>query len=84
MTVIGVQDKEGTYEGIAYHNYLIHCVKDDGDALGQVTEVVKVKVSKCKEIFGKSMSLDDMDDLIGKDIRCYYDKYGSVNEIRIL
>lgn len=83
MTVVGIQEKKGNYQGNDYHNYLIHCLKDDGDALGQVTEVLKVKVAKSKEVFGKTVDITDLDELIGKDIRCHYDRYGAVSEILV-
>jgi len=84
MTVVGIQEKKGEYNGNAYHNYLIHCLKDDDNALGQISEVLKVKVAKVKEIFGKPMGLEDLDSIIGEDIRCYYDKFGSPSEIRVV
>ena len=84
MTVVGIQEKSGEYNGTKYHNYLIHCLKDDDSALGQISEVLKVKVPKVKEIFGKSMDYDDLNDLIGEEIRCYYDKFGSPSEIRVV
>lgn len=83
MVVVGIQEKSGNYNGNDYHNYLLHCLKDDDNALGQISEVLKVKVSKTKEVFGKTMELEDLDDLIGTEIRAYYDRYGQVSEIRI-
>lgn len=84
MTVVGIQEKKGEYNGNAYHNYLIHCLKDDDNALGQVSEIVKVKFASVKEVFGKPMSLPELDSLIGEDIRCYYDKFGNATEIRVV
>lgn len=84
MQVVGIQEKKGNYNGVAYHNYLIHCLKDDGESLGQISEVVKVKASKSKEVFGKTVDITDLDDFIGKEIRCYYDKFGSATEIRVV
>ena len=84
MVVVGIQEKKGEYNGITYHNYLIHCLKDDDNALGQISEVIKVKVSKVKEIFGRAMEYSDLDDLIGEEIRCYYDRHGNASEIRVV
>ena len=84
MKVVGIQEKKGNYQGTDYHNYLIHCLKDDEEALGQISEVVKVKYAKAKEVFGRVMSAHDLNELIGKEIRCYYDRYGAATEIRVI
>ena len=84
MTVVGIQEKKGEYNGNAYHNYLIHCLKDDDNALGQVPETVKVKFASVKEVFGKVMSIADFDALIGCEIRAYYDKFGNATEVRVI
>lgn len=84
MTVVGVQEKKGNYQGNDYHNYLIHCLKDDGEAFGQVTEVLKVKAAKSKEVFGKTVDFADLDDYVGKEIQCHYDRYGSVSVINVI
>lgn len=84
MVVVGIQEKKGEYNGNAYHNYLIHCLKDDDNALGQISEVIKVKRSNSKEIFGRKMDYSDLDDLIGEEIRCHYDRYGNASEILVV
>lgn len=84
MKVVGIQEKKGNYQGTEYHNYLIHCLKDDEEAIGQISEVVKVKFVKAKEVFGRVMSADDFNALIGKEIRCYFDCYGVTTEIRVI
>lgn len=84
MKVVGIAEKKGEYQGTAYHNYMIHCLKDDDEALGQISEVLKVKVAKVKEVFGRPMEYYDLDDLIGAEIRCYYDKFGAPSEIRVV
>lgn len=84
MKVVGIQEKKGNYNGIAYHNYLLHCLKSDGEALGEISEVVKVKVANSKEVFGTAVDVTFLNSLIGKEIRCYYDKFGVATEIRVL
>lgn len=83
MKLVGVQEKKGNYNGINYHNYLLHCLKVDGESLGEISEVVKVKVANAREVFGTAVDITYLDSLIGKDIRCYYDKFGVSSEIRV-
>ena len=86
MKVVGVKAKSGTYEGTAYNNVYLHCLKDDENAEGQVCEVVKVKFSKLAEVFGTNpMTYEDVCALIGMDINVLYaDKYNNVGMITIL
>lgn len=84
MKVVGIQEKSGNYQGSDYHNYLLHCLKDDDNALGQVSEIIKIKFANVKEVFGKPMSLDDFNGLIGQEIRCYYNRFGQATEIRVV
>jgi hypothetical protein len=81
MVVVGIQEKQGEYNGIKYHNYMLHCLKDDDNALGQVSEVLKVKVANFKEIFGCPFSIDYLNSIIGCEIRAHYDRNGNVSEI---
>lgn len=84
MKVVGIDEKKGNYNGVNYHNYLIHCLKVDARALGEISEVVKVKVANSKEVFGTVVDSTYLQSLIGKEIRCYYDKFGVATEVRVL
>lgn len=84
MKVVGVQEKSGEYQGQKYHNYLTHCLKEDDNALGVISEIVKLKYAKVSEVFGHPMNPEDWQSLISKDIRCYFDKFGQTEEIRII
>jgi len=84
MRVVGVQQRSGEYQGNKYDNFLIHCLKEDDDCLGEISEIVKVKASKVKEIFGRQMQPEDWQNLIGKEIRQYCDKYGQTIEVRVV
>ncbi len=83
LKVVGVQEKEGIYQGLPYHNYVLHCTREDVNAFGVVTEQVKVKSKSIKDVFGCTMTNSDWDLLVGKDIRVFYDKYGQADEIRV-
>lgn len=84
MKVVGIQEKKGNYNGINYDNYLLHCLKNDAQAIGEISEVVKVKVANSKEVFGTVVDETYRRSLVGKEIRCYYDKFGVVTEVRVL
>lgn len=84
LTVIGVQQKKGTYQGVAYDNYFLHCTREDENAFGVVSEQIKVKSLSVPDIFGFSMTNSDWDELIGKNICVFYNKYGNVDEVRIM
>lgn len=84
LTVIGVQQKNGTYQGVAYDNYVLHCTREDENAFGVVSEQVKIKSKSVSDIFGISMNNSDWADLIGKTIRVFYNKYGNADEVRIV
>lgn len=84
MKVVGMIQKHGEYKGREYDNVYLHCITSHEDAVGELTEVVKVKTSEVRDVFGKPMSAADWGNLLGKSIRVYYGRYGRVDEIRIL
>lgn len=71
LTVIGIVHSQGEFNGQAYDNYNIHCVRtglQDKGEVGQVSSVVKVKAS----LFVSSPVE------VGDTITPYYDRYGRV------
>lgn len=84
MKVIGIIQKKGEYQGREYNNLMIHCIVSDRRAVGELTEVLKVRMAAVDEVFGKRMSDADLDELVGKEIRVAYNRYGNVDYIDIL
>ena len=84
LTVIGVQQKKGIYHTVPYDNYVLHCTREDENAFGVVTDQIKVKSLSVPDVFGFSMTNSDWEELIGKTICVFYNKYGSADEIRIV
>lgn len=84
MKVIGIQERSGEYQGNKYHNVMIHCTKESDDSYGEITEVIKVKFSNVREVFGKAMSSADWQNLISKNIFVNYDRYGVVQFVQIV
>lgn len=69
MTVVGIVHKSGTFNGQAYDNYVLHCVRpadENSNENGQITEIVKVKANL---FLGSDVK-------IGSDISPVYDRYG--------
>lgn len=81
--VIGVQEKAGEYQGHEYHNVLLHTTTTADNALGEVTEVIKVKYNDVPEVFNKVMKSEDWQNLIGNEISVMYDRYGRTADIQI-
>lgn len=86
LNVVGVQEKKGNYQGVDYHNVMIHCINDNPavNCFGQTTETLKVKFALVKEVFGKPMSSADWQNLIGEAIKVTYNRFGNVDEVRII
>lgn len=91
LSVCGVQVKKGQYQGFDYHNVLIHCINDNPtpdtancQTKGQTTETIKVKFALVKEVFGKPMSSVDWDNLIGEQIRVFFNRFGNPDKIEIV
>lgn len=86
LNVVGVQEKKGNYQGYDYHNIIIHCINDNPatQCFGQLTENFKIKFSLVKEVFGKTMSSADWQNLIGEAIKVTYNRFGNVDEVKII
>lgn len=84
VKVIGIQEKLGKYEGHEYHNFILHCTKEEDGSLGLVTELVKIKAFDVNTVFDRCMGSADWKNLIGKEIKYFCDKYGKVIDVRVL
>lgn len=83
-TVRGLKKSSGQYEGYDYDNILMHCdCSDDGKMLvGEPVEVVKVKAAVFNTVCNRNKM--DMRDLIGCQIRVFYDKYGKAEDFDVV
>lgn len=82
--VVGVSEKTGNYQGYDYHNVNIHCLVDSDDCYGQSAVQVKIKFGNVSSVFGKPMSADDWQKLVGKDCNFYYNRFGQVESCQII
>ena len=84
MFVRGVKRATGNYNGNDYDNIMIHCdTVDDGTMLcGEPVDVVKIKTPVFNQVMNRlGMTVDD---LVGKEIRVYYNKYGAADSFDVL
>lgn len=84
MKIIGLVERSGTFENNKYHNVILHCTKTDENAIGEVTEIVKIKMQNHDEVFGKTYKPEDWQALVGRYIQPMYDRYGRCQYIRFL
>ena len=74
MLVVGIEHSSGTYNGVGYDNYKLHCLCETSESdkvSGQLTEVVKVP-----KVLFEQLSVN-----VGDDIHPSYDKYGRLVKI---
>lgn len=92
LILSGVQRSHGVYEGNTYDNYLLHCLdstpfSSESKPLlcGAVTEVVKVRASDVRSVFGGLIGSDsDFESLLGYGVKVSYDRYGRAVEISFI
>jgi len=86
--IIGIAEKEGNYQGNAYHNMVLNCVSstDSKDVIGEVVSTFKIKWHNVPQAFGLGTSaykLTDFINLVGKKAFIYFDRYGTATEVRV-
>lgn len=92
LKVIGVQRKQGVYNGNSYDNYLLHCMEltpysSDSSRLiaGFTCETVKIKAHMLSTVFRGLVSCEaDLAALIGATLSISYDRYQNANNIEIV
>lgn len=69
-TIIGIERKQGMYEGNAYDNYMLYCSYAKKGTDGVATVTFKVKTCNLGHVE------------LGQVITPYFDRYGNVIEVR--
>lgn len=64
-TIVGIEKREGVYEGKAYSNKVLHCTYPKKDMEGVATVSIKIKTVDCPEV------------TIGDTVSPLYDRYGN-------
>ena len=81
LEILGVTERQGNYEGNDYHNVYLHCCNDNPDAVGKTVEQVKIRASDVMEVFGFGLNKKKAEELLGKKIRVYYNRFGVVIDV---
>ena len=83
-TVRGLKKSSGEYQGYEYDNIRLHCLcPDDGKMLaGEPVEIITVKSVVFNAVCDRNKM--GMDDLIGCQIRVFYDKFGKAEDFDIV
>lgn len=82
--VQGIRRTAGEYEGAQFDNTYIHCIvaPDNSTLCGRLTEIFKMRSLAFNHICdGYQIGVND---LINKNIRVFYDKYGRVEDFEVL
>lgn len=87
--IIGIAEKEGNYQGSAYHNMVLNCVSstESKDVIGEVVSTFKIKWHNVPQAFGLGTTvykLTDFIKLVGKKAFIYFDRYGTATEVRVI
>lgn len=82
MQVVGLEHKDGTFEGNAYDNYYLYVIdnaKKDSKALGLCPQKIKVKAS----VLHQFIAPDQVGELIRSkaEIDFFYDAYKNVAKV---
>lgn len=72
--IIGIEKREGVYEGNAYNNTILHCTytKENAENLvGKCVATLKIKTAICPAVH------------VGDSVDPLYDKYGNVAHLSV-
>jgi len=78
--IIGVESKQGVYEGAPYHNAYFNCttpIESDKGA-GLRVERIKVKHQVIVDLLGKHPTDKDLQSFVGKEVDFLYNKFQTV------
>lgn len=85
VTIVGLIQKAGVYEGTPYDNVTFQCTEPyaQGKGLGVQVKTYKVKREVMTEIFGKSLSDKELATFIGQAAEFFFNEYGAVKLVEI-
>jgi len=85
MKIIGIKRSTGEFNSKPYDNLNLHVVEDFNaeSAVGQRTEVVKIRMRVVEEILSKVPTEAEIKSWAGKNLTVYYDKNQNVNFFEI-
>lgn len=85
MKIIGIEEKNGVYEGSTFHNVYFHCAKefDNEKSKGFNVSKVKVKYDILTECSGKELTTSEILSLLNHDVKFHYDEYKNVSFVSV-
>jgi hypothetical protein len=86
MVIIGVEEKQGVYEGNAYHNAVFHGTVpiEHENGVGLKPKSVKVKFGVLSQNFGKALTTKEILSFVGKQLNFFYDEYKNVIVVQVV
>lgn len=78
---MGVLRKSGEYNGKPYDNMILQCLKANPDGFGMEVEPIRVKTALVPEVFGKPMTVQDFENLVGMNLTVYFGKFNVVDTV---
>lgn len=87
--VVGVSVSKGEYQGFDYKNLVLHTLVKDTKTEGERAQQVKIKYKNLNEALDLNLTAAEVDrllpkdfiNLIGKEIRVFYDQYRTVTAV---
>ena len=86
--IIGITRKKGTYQDKPYDNMVIYAISYDNNTIGDKGDKFKVKWRDLAEVFDiepkTTFCLADFEQLVGKLCYLYFDRFGTVNGVKVI
>jgi hypothetical protein len=84
MNIIGIAERQGTFQERPYHNVMFHCIKpfEDEQASGSECKVVKVKYETLAKVLNKRPTEKEIFALVGKSAEFYYNEFQTVVHVQ--
>lgn len=85
--IIGITRKSGEFKNIPYDNLVLYAISYDKTTIGDKGDKFKVKWRDLAEVFGienRAFTLNDFSDIVGKLCYLYFDRFGTVNGVKVI
>lgn len=85
--IIGIARKKGTYQDKPYDNMVLYAISYDKDTIGDKGDKFKIKWRDLADVFGienRGFTINDFSDIVGKLCYLYFDRYGTVNCVKVI
>lgn len=87
--IVGIAEKNGTYQGSPWHNMYLYCTfpTTSNNVLGVEGVKFKIKWNDVPQAFGLGSTvykISDFVNLVGKSAFIYFDRYGTATEVRVI